>query len=326
MGLGRPLQVWAVSDGRAGIENQTLGLAETLARLTPAEIVVKRIAWRGWIGRLPWWAVFAPLRRLTQDSAIAPPWPDVWIGCGRATLPLSMRVRRWSKGRTFVVQVQDPKTPLKPYDLVIPPRHDGLEGANVLAVTGSPHRVTPEKIAAEYEPFRAEVDRLPGPRAAVLVGGKSRNFDLSAKAAGKMAASIRQAVEHAGGSIMLTFSRRTPAPAKAAMKATLEGVRGIFWDGEGPNPYFAFLAGADFILVTEDSTNMAAEAAATGKPVYVLAMEGRPGKFASFHEDLRARGAARPFEGTLEHWTYEPLRETERAAREILSRLPREAR
>lgn len=321
MGLGRPLTVWAVSDGRAGIENQALGLAEALARLTPAEIVVKRIAWKGWAGRLPWWAVLAPLRRLAPGGAIAPPWPDVWIGCGRAALPLSMRVRRWSKGRTFVVQVQDPRTPLKPYDLVIPPRHDRLEGANVFPITGSPHRVTPEKIAAEYEPFRGEIDRLPGPRVAVLVGGKSKTFDLSAKAAAKMAAGIRQAVERSGGSLMLTFSRRTPPPAKAAMKAALEGTGGIFWDGEGPNPYFALLAGADFILVTEDSTNMAAEAASTGKPVYVLAMEGRPGKFASFHQELRAHGAARPFEGTLEHWTYEPLAETERAAREVLQRV-----
>jgi hypothetical protein len=31
-----PLSVWAVSDGRAGIENQALGLAEAIARRAPA--------------------------------------------------------------------------------------------------------------------------------------------------------------------------------------------------------------------------------------------------------------------------------------------------
>ena len=42
------------------------------------------------------------------------------------------------------------------------------------------------------------------------------------------------------------------------------------WDGGGDNPYLALLADADAIFVTPDSVNMASEAAATGRPVYVL--------------------------------------------------------
>jgi transcription elongation factor GreA len=46
-----PLRIWAVSDGRAGIEAQALGLAEAVARLRPAHIAVKRIGWRSaWAG------------------------------------------------------------------------------------------------------------------------------------------------------------------------------------------------------------------------------------------------------------------------------------
>lgn len=37
------LKIWAVSDGRAGIEAQAVGLADALARLTPAEVSVKQI-------------------------------------------------------------------------------------------------------------------------------------------------------------------------------------------------------------------------------------------------------------------------------------------
>ncbi|MFY7853228.1 MAG: ELM1/GtrOC1 family putative glycosyltransferase [Brevundimonas sp.] len=68
---------------------------------------------------------------------------------------------------------------------------------------------------------------------------------------------------------------------------------------------------------------MAAEAASTGKPVHVLPMVAlKPaGKFARLHADLRDRGAARPFDGRLEAWSYEPLAETERVARVILARL-----
>ncbi|HWW11395.1 MAG TPA: ELM1/GtrOC1 family putative glycosyltransferase [Brevundimonas sp.] len=46
-------------------------------------------------------------------------------------------------------------------------------------------------------------------------------------------------------------------------------------------------------------------------------------KFARLHADLRERGAARPFDGALESWSYEPLTETDRAARVIMEKLGR---
>jgi hypothetical protein len=51
---------------------------------------------------------------------------------------------------------------------------------------------------------------------------------------------------------------------------------------------------ADDVLVTQDSANMAAEAASTGKPVHILPMVPlKPAdKFARLHADLRLRGAA----------------------------------
>ena len=96
---------------------------------------------------------------------------------------------------------------------------------------------------------------------------------------------------------------------------------GVIWDGDGANPYFAFLAAADYILVTEDSANMAAEAASTGTPVFILKMDGQSLKFRAFHQDLESRGAARPFGGAFHGFTYEPLRETERLAAEVLRRM-----
>jgi mitochondrial fission protein ELM1 len=41
-------------------------------------------------------------------------------------------------------------------------------------------------------------------------------------------------------------------------------------------------------------------------------------KFARLHDDLQSRGATRPFDGALEGWTYDPLAETDRAARAVL--------
>jgi mitochondrial fission protein ELM1 len=305
------------------MENQALGLAEAVARLTPAEIDVRRVRWRP---AFDWLPVAMKSPWMLDPAADAPfpaegePWPDLWIATGRATLPLSLAVRRLSGGKTFVVQTQAPRLDPTGFDLVVAPDHDGLAGPNIVSITGSPHRVTPAVLAEAAPAFADRLEPLPRPRVAVLIGGRSGTYDLPAGHAAVLADRIAETVRKAGGSLMLTFSRRTPAEARAAMKARLSSLPGLVWDGEGPNPLFAFLHFTDHVLVTEDSANMAAEAAATGRPVHILAMIARkaPGKFARLHADLAARGVTRPFDGRLESWTYSPLAETERAARAVL--------
>ena len=320
-----PLSIWVVSDGRTGIENQALGLAEAMQRLTPATLTVKRIRWRKAFDKLPS-ALKAPWMLDPSSDPVTPApgeaWPDLWIATGRATLPLSTTVGRRSGGRTFVVQTQDPRWKRDAYDLVVAPRHDGVAGPNVLSITGSPHRVTAARLAEGAAAFEGALAALPHPRVAVLVGGRSAAFDLPEGHAAELADRIADAVGGVDGSLMLTFSRRTPEAAKQVMTARLSGLPGMIWDGTGPNPYFAFLHFADHVLVTEDSANMAAEAGSTGAPVHILPMIPLKagGKFARLHADLRERGAARAFDGTLEGWTYDPLNETERAARAVLER------
>lgn len=154
----------------------------------------------------------------------------------------------------------------------------------------------------------------------MLIGGRSKAFDLTPAHAADLADRIANAVRASGGSLLLTFSRRTPQTAQAVMTERLSGLPGWIWDGTGDNPLFGFLHFADHVLVTEDSANMAAEAASTGKPVHILPMVPlKPaGKFARLHADLQSRGATRPFDGTLDAWTYDPLAETDRAAQAVL--------
>lgn len=322
----QPLVIWAVSDGRAGIQTQAVGLAEALASASEtagrqAQIVSKTVVWKGNIGRLPAVLNLLPRRWIEPGCKITPPWPDVWIAAGRATLALSVRMRAWSAGKTFVVQIQDPRLPLNSFDLVVPPKHDRLTGENVFSILGSPHRVTPQRLASELVRFSDQIDPLPHPRVAVLIGGRSKAFDLSPERASAMAHAIEDAISLAGGSLMMTFSRRTPDKARALLTARLRHLPGLIWDGTGENPYFAFLGAADHILVTEDSTNMATEAASTGKPVFILKMDGSSLKFGLFHSALEGLGATRPFDGLLRGWSYEPVRETQRAAAVILERL-----
>ena len=319
----RPLTIWAVTDGRAGIENQALGLAEAVARLTPASICVKRVAWPGWMRRTPSRLIPAVPRLLkTGGNEIAPPWPDLWIGNGRASIPLSIAVRRWSDRRTFVVQLQDPVRPPRLFDLTIPPSHDRLRGPDVFPIIGAPHRVTAERLAEARQAFAGLIEPLPRPRLAVLIGGTAKAYGLGPRRATEMAEEIAEAVSARGGSLMLTFSRRTPPHAREILTRRLAGLPGVIWDETGPNPYFAFLGAADAVLVTEDSANMPAEAAATGAPVHLLRMDGGQPRRRRFHADLADRGILQPLDrASTDGAAYAPLLETDRAAAEVLRRM-----
>lgn len=319
----RTLRIWAVTDGRAGIENQALGLAEAIARRAPAEVTVKRVGLRTPWSWLPPGLIPAPRQALTTLSdTLDAPWPDIWIGCGRASLPFSMGVRLWSQAHTLVVQLQDPRINPREFDIVIPPAHDGLEAPNAFQIIGACHRVTPERIAAEARAFTEDLSAVPPPAIAVLIGGKSKRQDITPETARKISREL-SALE---GSLMVTLSRRTSAEARAVFTRELRPFTRLWYDGEGPNPYFAMLGAADIVLVTADSAIMAVEAAAAGKPLLIVPVDGDAGKLAALHQALYDRGCARPFQGRLENWKPEPLRETDRAAAAVLQLMAQRAR
>ncbi|MFT4090055.1 MAG: mitochondrial fission ELM1 family protein [Asticcacaulis sp.] len=319
----RRLTVWAVSDGRAGIHNQVLGLAEAIAAQVPTQIIVRHIRYRRMFDALPTALKLWPDHMLKRDSdLIGPPYPDIWIAAGRATLPHSLRMKKRSDDKTFVVQLQNPRTALKNYDLVIAPQHDQVSGDNVLSLQGATHRVTPQRLKEEHAAFAHQINALGGPYVTVLIGGKSKSRTISPERAEALAQQIKAVVKRKRATLLLSVSRRTPDAARDILINALKGRKAIIYTGEGPNPYFAFLQAADHILVTDDSVNMATEAAATGKPLHILETDrlGSGAKFDLFHKGLQDHGAARPFSGELRKWKYTPLDETARAATEVLQR------
>jgi len=311
---------WVVTDGRRGMENQCLGLAEALAALRPLDIVIKRVALTGARRWYPYGALARFGGRFTPESGLTPPWPDLLIGCGRAGAAAALMVKPSSGGRTFTVQVQDPQIPARRFDMVVPPLHDRLDGPNVVPILGAPHRVTKAKLDAAAREFEAALAPLPRPLAAVLVGGASRSHKFTVGDAKRLCTDL-ESLATAGTGLAVTTSRRTGARQTALIAERLSAAGAWVWTGEGPNPYFGLLALADAILVTEDSTNMVTEAAATGKPVHVLPLRGGAPKFKRFHEAMRAHGATRPFTGQLEDWRYVPLTETARVAKILHERL-----
>ncbi|MBP2295119.1 mitochondrial fission protein ELM1 [Azospirillum rugosum] len=316
--LSESLTCWVVTDGKPGMENQCLGLAEALG-LTP---VVKRVQLRSpWRQLSPYLRVGNRFAAGPNGDPIEPPWPDLLIGTGRRAIAPSLAVRKASAGRTFTVQIQDPMISPRHFDMVVVPRHDRLRGPNVMVTRGALHRVTPRILADAAERHAPRLAHLPHPRVAVLIGGNNGVYALTPTIMGDVAEKLADLARQHGAGLMVTPSRRTGADNEAILRARLRDLPAEVWDGTGENPYFAYLGLADVVVVTCDSVSMTSEACSTGKPVYVIELDGGSPKFRAFHDGLYQDAITRPFTGELDRWTYTPMDETRIVAEELRQQL-----
>ncbi len=308
---------WVISDGRMGMVNQCLGLAEAIGLPVEVKTVHPRAPWT-WLPVTTW---PSPFRSLGPDSTpLDPPWPRLIVACGWRSIPFVRAVKRLSGGATFTVQLQDPRIAVSHFDLVVPPEHDLLSGPNVVTTLGSPNRITRNKLAAAAAQWAPRFAHLPSPRVGVLIGGKSNAYSFGEADAQRLASQLKQLTDD-GYSLIVTPSRRTGEAQTRIVSRALEGTNAFVWDSKGDNPYFAILALCDSFLVTSDSTNLLTEAATTGKPVHIVDVPGGNEKFARLHSALIARGIARRFSGKIENWQYLPLEDTAHVAAEIKRRM-----
>lgn len=312
---------WVVTDGKSGMENQCLGLAEALG-LAP---IIKRVKLRfPWRQLSPYLRLGLKMSAARQSDPIVPPWPRLVIATGRTSIPVSLYIREASRAAgtpAFTVQLQDPAIDPALFDLVVVPEHDRLRGANVITTRGALHRVTPGMLAREAQKFSHLAAPLPAPRIAVLIGGSNAVYALGNKEMVTLAGKLVHLAKITGGGLMVTPSRRTGEDNLKILQNALRAVPAYVWNGKGANPYYGMLGLADALVVTCDSVNMVSEACTTGKPVYVIKLPGGSPKFDRFHERLMRDGLAREFSGKLETWEYKPLDDVNMVARHILQEL-----
>ncbi|KIL98534.1 DUF1022 domain-containing protein [Paramagnetospirillum magnetotacticum MS-1] len=315
-------EIWVLADDRAGNVAQCLGVAEALGR----SFAVKTLRYDR-LARLPNLLRGAGLTGVTDESraGLAAPWPRLVIAAGRRTAPVARWIKRQCGAR--LVQIMDPGFPGRgDFDLIVSPAHDGRKaGGNVMAVLGAPHRVTPQRLAAEAEKWAPAFAHLPRPWVAVIVGGATKNRPFPAEMAETLGRSVARLAAKAGGSVLLTTSRRTGANQETALAAALPEPRWLhLYSQGGENPYFGFLALADAIIVTGDSVSMCCEACAADAPVFLWAPEGWvAAKHARLHAQLYQAGLARPLDGaaSLEGWERPRLNAAQEVARVIRERL-----
>jgi len=295
-----------------------------VARAVGLPYRLKRVQVEGPLRYLPApFQVLVPAPRLLNNVAsnepLQAPWPRLVISIGRRSAPIAIALKR--RGKAFGLHIQNPKVPAALFDLIAAPVHDGYRGSNVVNTFGAVHSVTEARLVKATEKFRDMIEPMPHPRIAVLLGGDSQAFSFPPDAAASFGISLAALAREHNASLLVTPSRRTSSESLEALAREIKDVPHIVWDGSGENPYLAFLAFADAIIVTEDSVNMATEAAGTGKPVYVQSLPGKSRRLSRFHQLMRERGATRPFEGKLESWTYPPINDTELVASVIRNAL-----
>lgn len=309
----KDISCWVITEGMAGTENQCLGITDALG----LEAVIKHVKLR-----FPW-RELSPYLRLLKNYAFAnnsdsfpPPFPDIVIASGRKSIIPALYIKEASNNKTIIIQIQDPRCNPKLFDLVVVPQHDPTRGNNVIVTTGALHRITNDKLKEAIDEFPT-LTKLKRKKIAVLIGGNSKSHLIDEKTALKITEQLRILSENYD--LMVTASRRTPDNCQKIIKEGIQNTNGVFfWNGEGKNPYFAFLALADIILVTEDSVSMTSEAISTGKPVYIVKLQKRERKQSridKFHSLLVKQGYTRKLPNIssyklLDSWKYTPSRDT----------------
>jgi mitochondrial fission protein ELM1 len=237
--------IWRFSDGKAGHDQQSIGLVNALSKRTAAasyEIPVASAygAWRGWL-----------TRRYRCGERL--PAPDLLIGAGHATHAHLLAARRGHGGRSVVLM--KPTLPCAWFDLCLVPQHDGVAPApNVVTTCGVLNNVC----------WSDAHDRDTG---MIAIGGPSRHFRWDSARIIEQVEMLQRRRPKVRW--WLTTSRRTPP----ALVERLRRQTGVVCHAvsETPSGWLpARLAEAGEIWVTRDSVSMIYEALSSGGRVGLL--------------------------------------------------------
>ena len=308
----RDKKIWVLSDGKAGDENQCLGVAERLG----GTIEIRHVSpTKPWVWGMPWGPIPLGDSPKRKNSPLHGPFPDIAIASGRRAVAYLRKLKRLSPG-TITVFLKDPRTSNTGADLIWVPVHDKRRGANILATLTGPHRITPQKLSQARNKGHRALQQLSTPRLALILGGDTAREQFGKSASRRLAHYLSQNLP-SHFSVMVTPSRRTPKHLLAAVKQGLKGRPHWIWNGEGENPYLPMLALADAIIVTADSHSMLSDVLATSVPVYIFEPDGYPAKLRHTIDQLVQQPFVQRLDAPLETGIRSPIDSTEVIADEI---------
>ena len=298
------LVIWRFRDGKAGHDNQSLGLCRALAARVAVQ-VYSYIAPSRWLSA---WQLLIGRYPRPEDARV----PHLLLGAGHATHLAMLAARRAHGGRAVVLM--RPSLPMRCFDLALVPEHDSPPATpTVIATLGVLNTVKPG-----HQP-------APG-QGLILLGGPSKHFAWSSV---RVIEQVKRIL--AGDPRQLwtvADSRRTPPECAAMLVDELEGqTQFVSHDSVAPDWLRNQLASAREVWVTEDSVSMVYESLSAGAPTGLIAVDRRAANRVSRGVDnLIALGLVTP----IADWTpgqqpvtcKAPLDEAGRCAELLLERWP----
>ena len=240
------LSIWCLLDGKAGHQNQVLGLAEAISRRKAAS--VHRVDLLGWQR-----GIRAIVSKTPQHLPAGA--PDLIIGAGHAShVPLCVYKRKFG-GRSVVLM--KPTLPLTCFDVCLVPDVHRLwrVPSNVILTKGVLNRVLP---GSDKDPRQG----------LFLVGGPSTHYRWSGENVFRQIKRVIQSSVDIAWTIVT--SRRTPMAFCAMFSGRDSIARLVRPDDVEPNWLPDKLAVAGTVWVSEDSVSMTYEALTSGSQVGVL--------------------------------------------------------
>ena len=308
----KSVKVWVLTDNKSGSNSQALGVAKGLGIIFSEKV----INYTSLHLLAPLSAPFS-LIGISQLSrmSLVPPWPDLVISAGQKTSYVARWIKRQSKSRVRLVHIMYPgRLGLKGFDLLCLPEHDKTRFISneqkIIKFLGAPSAIDEDVLRHERNVWKDKFDSLPRPFIALLIGGNRKSALFNKKLVVDLTRRVSAVSKELGGTILVSSSRRSGSFVERILRETIPEPRHcFFWEIEKENPYIAYLALADYIIVTGDSISMCSEACATTTPVYIYELpDERSQKHSRFHEKLYDQGYARPFEDKLESWKHNGLK------------------
>lgn len=255
--MANPLQIWILSDGKQGHENQSLGLAEAIQQQTPAEFFHFDLTGLYGIG--------CRIRRafaLANEQALP---PDLILGAGHSThLALLFLARKWN---VPAVVIMKPSLPYALFDACLVPYHD------INATFKLPSHVFPTFGAINR--VRANPHPETQNRHTVLIGGPSKHFLWDSHA---LCENLAEIFTNSAHTWTVADSRRTPIPFVEIFSEKFQKIPYISQNQTEATWLPEQLFYSETVWVTEDSVSMIHEALSSGARVGILPVPHRSRK------------------------------------------------
>lgn len=239
--------IWHFSDGKAGHENQVIGLIQALQERLPVRIYsilslpTTQAIWHLLLGSFP--------------NTLDLPHPHFLIGAGHSTHFSLLAAKRAYGGKIIVLM--KPSLPLSLFDLCIIPEQDHPpKRPNIFITQGTLNKIRPSVLPRQKQGF-------------ILLGGHSEHFDWQNQV---MIQQIKQLVlETPMLHWTLTTSRRTPSDFLSMLNThVLPSLTRIPFEQTEPDFVPKALLTCAQVWVTPDSVAMVYEALTSGAAVGIF--------------------------------------------------------